>query len=331
LNSMVCPVCGGQASLRYPDHPGYQEPDTFGIYHCGSCNTSFADPLKVDGQLYELIYAHHGQIPGYDRYFKYASAALKSDDPLSYLAASEDAYWAINKFIEENGKAASRRFLEVGSGLGYLTYALSRRGIDITGLDISCKAVERATAMYGGHYICKDLFELSRTSPKSFDVIISSEVIEHMPEVGRFFEAVDALLADGGELAITTPSRTLYDDSVLWETEGPPVHLWWFSERSMEALASKFGYVVRFIDFTEFNKTHPLNIWKRQNPHLPTRPPVFREDGGLNLGMRTSTVYYAAKACLRAYRTGMAMASSYILGNKESRRGTLCAVFKKNG
>ena len=87
MSNLVCPVCGGKALLMYPDHPGYMEPDTFGIYHCTGCNTSFADPLKVDGRLYELIYANHGQVPGYDRYFRYASKALEADDPEMKLMA----------------------------------------------------------------------------------------------------------------------------------------------------------------------------------------------------------------------------------------------------
>jgi hypothetical protein len=42
----------------------------------------------------------------------------------------------------------------------------------------------------------------------------------------------------------------------VWQNDIPPVHLWWFSEKSIEALAKSFGKKCSFIDFTPYTKKY---------------------------------------------------------------------------
>lgn len=330
---MDCPICGARAVLRCPDHPGFREGRVYGIYHCATCDTSYAEPREPDGGVYELVYGNPEKVPGYDRYQRYATAVKGAQDPMDYLAGREDTYWAVREYLATRPSGRSGRFLEVGSGLGYLTYAMARMGLDVRGLDISANAVKKATAMYGEHYICHDLFRLKEVEPDPFDVVVMTEVVEHMPDVLAVLDAVDGILADGGDIVVTTPNRSVYNEDVLWETDIPPLHLWWFSEESMRVVARLLGYSVRFVDFRKYNRTHPMNVYRRRDPSRPIRGPVFRADGALVSGARTSMLYYAAKGCMRAARTAAAIARLVFRGEPgvSSRRGTMCAVFTKGG
>jgi SAM-dependent methyltransferase len=143
--------------------------------------------------------------------------------------------------------------LEVGSGLGYLTYSLAKSGYNIRGLELSTKAVAAAQKRYGDLYDAGDLFELTRSAPGAYDVVILTEVIEHLSDPLSFLAAARGLLAPGGVILLTTPNKSLYPPTSYWQTDNPPVHLWWFSEASMRQMAIGLGMQIHFGDFTAFN------------------------------------------------------------------------------
>ncbi len=274
-----CAMCGRQARLMSGEQPGYREPDIFEIVHCDFCGTAYAMPPMIDNGLYEFIYLNSHRLPGYMRYAGYSKRVLSEPDPLAYLASAEDVYWAIGKHLEDVPREA--RILEVGCGLGYLTYAISRRGYRATGMDISRKAIEEASRNYGNMYLCADLIELSSHATCSYDVIIMTEVIEHLPDPVGFIRAAQMLLRKGGYIIVTTPNRSIYHDSVLWQTETPPVHLWWFSEKSLLYMGNRMGFEVCFTAFKEYSTLHPIRRRCELSLSLPTRGPVLKANGNL--------------------------------------------------
>jgi len=109
-------------------------------------------------------------VPGYERYAQYAEAVLKEPDPLGYLANCEDVYWAVEQYLQQKicmSNNPKYRILEVGSGLGYLTYAIARRGYDVIGLDVSAEAVRRAIERYGEMFVCANLADYSEAHKSS--------------------------------------------------------------------------------------------------------------------------------------------------------------------
>jgi SAM-dependent methyltransferase len=259
-------------------HPGYQAPATYDIYYCSSCDSSMAHPLEVDDRIYDLIYSNPERVPGYDRYQNYAKAAQDSSRPLDFLAESEDVYWAIREYLlQRNQSKNSYRILEVGCGLGYLTHSIARQGYQIEGLDISERAVAQAKARFGNQYINADLIEFSKTNLSAYEVVILTEVIEHVPQPFAILEAIHQVLEPGGEIVLTTPNRSVYPSTFGWHTDPPPVHLWWFSESSIRYMAHRMGYGVRFIDFSAFNNSRPTS---RSELH-PTKPQTFDADGNI--------------------------------------------------
>jgi hypothetical protein len=82
----------------------------------------------------------------------------------------------------------------------------------------------------------------------------------------------------GGKILLTTPNRTFYGKNIVWETDRPPVHLWWFSEDSMKHIADKLNANVQFTDFTDYYKKRPTFIDIKTQRNIPKQH-IFNKDG----------------------------------------------------
>jgi SAM-dependent methyltransferase len=256
---IVCGLCGAQARLRLPRLNGYRAGTTFAIYECGECGSSFADPMQVDERIYEDIYRNAKDVLAYSRYAEFAETIGHTDDPLAYLADQEDVYWGVARALSE--RPAWNRVLEIGSGFGYLTYALSRRGYHVRGIDLSRAAVAGARARFGDLYESTDIASLrQRQDFEGWDAVVCTELIEHIPDPHEFLSAALSLLKPGGGLVGTTPNRSFYPSRLDWETDLPPVHLWWFSESSLARIAARHDCDLHLVDFTQYNRMHPRYV-----------------------------------------------------------------------
>jgi 2-polyprenyl-3-methyl-5-hydroxy-6-metoxy-1,4-benzoquinol methylase len=235
----------------------------------------------IDEGVYETIYNNASNIRGYTRYALMAKQVTQKSDPLGFLSRSEDVYWFIFDYLEKNGVPKSAKILEVGSGLGYLTYAIHKRGYEnIVGLDISTEAVRRATNSYGDYYRAADLIEYSKITRERFDLIIMTEVIEHLADPLSMLRAMRSLLRDDGTILLSTPNKSDHPAAAYWKTDNPPVHLWWFSESSMRQMAIREKLEVSFWDFSEFRAARVFGI-RRPDPCkiVPIMPAYIDDDG----------------------------------------------------
>jgi 2-polyprenyl-3-methyl-5-hydroxy-6-metoxy-1,4-benzoquinol methylase len=323
-----CPLCGARAVRVFAGHPGYREPMRYDIYGCEACDTRFADPLATDDGIYDLVYRNIEHVRGYARYARYARTVRHRADPLAYLAEEEDSYWAIADFLTTLPTDAGP-MLEVGSGLGYLTYAISRRGYDVRGLDISHVAVADARRRFGDLYECGDLRAIAQERPGHYAAVVMTEVIEHVPEVIPLIESALSIVRPGGAVVLTTPNKSASAPHVLWDTDAPPVHLWWFSETSMRTLARRLGATVRFTDFTLFNRTHCNVIDDRPAMAQPSVPPAFDAGGQLLASPnRAKAPLRRAFFSLRLDGIRRAVARRRAaLQPASPRRKSLCAIF----
>ena len=272
-----CKLCGEKSYLIKSDCPGYQLPDTYSIFECPGCDTQFSLPMAVNKGLYNLIYDNITEVPGYRRYFQYAENVKKEQNPLQYLADSEAMYWFIHEYMTKNVSKNSK-VLEMGCGAGYTTYALNQAGFSVQGMDISQSAVDRARGSYGDHYMCADVKTFAQNSNDKFDVIYLTEVIEHLPDFMEILRAAKSLLEDQGVILVTTPNKSYYPPAAIWQTESPPIHLWWFSETSLRFVAKKLSMRSQFWDFSDDNlkgHSHLIERWQK------LRKPFFDENNHL--------------------------------------------------
>jgi SAM-dependent methyltransferase len=277
-----CPLCSREAKLSYADLPGYKEPHKFNIYHCSFCNTSYSFPKVETDSIYDLIYKNGAVAPGYHRYWKLSEDIKRVKDPLKYLTRKEMTYWAASKAIHEySRKVKDPKILEVGSGLGYLTYAFKTAGFNITGLEISRTAVKIAKEKYGDFYINADLFKYSKDNEGTYDMVLLTEVIEHVEDITSFISALSKLVKPEGRLIITTPNKSFYPEDTIWVSDLPPVHLWWLSEKSVKFIAGKLNLKLSFVDFTDFYRRNYTPMRIDVNKKIPGRDHVFNSNGKL--------------------------------------------------
>ncbi len=250
----TCKLCSGELFLAYEAMKGYVEDSRFDIYVCKSCQLSCVSPLRPDEKVYESIYKNAEHVPGYERYTRYAELVKLVKDPLSLLANSESAYWSVIESIKKFfPKKEETSVLEIGSGLGYLTYALNKNGYTAVGVDISKDAVDKADKNFGSFYQEKNIFELPKEE-KRYDCVIMMEVIEHVEDPGVFIEAGLKLLKPGGKLIVTTPNKSASSKDTIWNSDFPPVHLWFLTEESISRLAVRLNKNCEFFDYTEYSK-----------------------------------------------------------------------------
>jgi 2-polyprenyl-3-methyl-5-hydroxy-6-metoxy-1,4-benzoquinol methylase len=106
---------------------------------------------------------------------------------------------------------AGLRVLDVGCGLGFFSQRLHELGARVTACDIGPSLVEGIRARVGCEAVVADALALHRTFGKEqFDVVVSSECIEHTPAPYEALAQMAAVLKRGGWLSVSTPN-------VLWK------------------------------------------------------------------------------------------------------------------
>jgi len=115
------------------------------------------------------------------------------------------------------GVGAGTKVIDVGCGAGRHTFEAFRRGADVIGFDQSVsdlndvdeilqamKEQGEAPASAKGEVVKGDALDLPYADG-TFDCVVASEILEHIPEDDRAISELVRVLKPGGALAITVP------------------------------------------------------------------------------------------------------------------------------
>ncbi|KAL7065710.1 ubiquinone biosynthesis o-methyltransferase family protein [Cryptosporidium serpentis] len=143
-----------------------------------------------------------------------------------------------DKYNSLRGPLYNLRIMDIGCGGGLLSETLAKLGGDILGIDLSYPAIK--IALKHGQDYCNnnlniselqninnlkeylknaiipnrisyyvgDIEEISLIAPNSFDIVIASEIIEHVREPKQFVKFVGEVLKNNGIAIFTTINRT---------------------------------------------------------------------------------------------------------------------------
>lgn len=135
-------------------------------------------------------------------------------DPGAQLHATEIARVSfVRDCIRRHPAAGRLRLLDYGCGRAWMAPFLAPFG-DLTGADYSPSAIEEATRKYGaiGRFclLNGDPAGLVQPSCHCFDVVVCSEVLEHVPDQPALLAVLASCLTRSGWLVLTTPNGNVW-------------------------------------------------------------------------------------------------------------------------
>ncbi|MEW6184554.1 MAG: class I SAM-dependent methyltransferase [Thermodesulfobacteriota bacterium] len=202
--SRPCRLCGHPAIQVYEDDRPF--------FACNICGLIFSDCL-ISTEAAEKHYQDQ-----YKNAFDWDKEAL--------------AFVAMINQCKHSPEPSSLSVLDYGSGGGFLTEALRRKGFTVDGYE----------PMIHGE------FEEGKYS-RNYDVVILNEVLEHLPDINKTFDLIYDLVAPQGIMIL----KTLLTDSLIndpehflqlfkaWWYKDDPTHISFFSSLTFEFLCRDRG------------------------------------------------------------------------------------------
>lgn len=227
-----CPVCSGKygaalhrIAMLLPDDVPI--PGEYDVVCCSDCGFTFAD---ADGsqKMYDAYYKNNNDYS--------CSALLKTGITESMNKAR---YQLLGRYV-----ARDARILDVGCGSGSLLKLLKEKGYkNLYGLDPSRDSIEglRAQGIRGE---VKNIFdEIADEHKHSFDVVMSTAVIEHIYDINRFLEQLlGYLVPANGRIYIDAPAvegfGQIYRSRANYFNQE---HINYFSLTSLDNMLAKYG------------------------------------------------------------------------------------------
>lgn len=164
-------------------------------------------------------------------------------------------------------RAGGSTVLEVGCGDGYLTWRLAEAGCFVTGTDIADARLEQArarTSLAGTPpTLVRAAAEELPFESGSFDCVVCSEVLEHLPNPQSAVAEAARVLKTGGAYIVTVPycERIAQHQCVHCGEYTPQWgHLHSFDGESLTSLLEQSGFVVEsWRPFTSPLNTLPIS------------------------------------------------------------------------
>jgi 2-polyprenyl-6-hydroxyphenyl methylase/3-demethylubiquinone-9 3-methyltransferase len=149
----------------------------------------------------------------------------------------------------------STRVLDVGCGNGYTCGEFLKRGCSVVGVDLSPTGIEMARQHNPrGRFevLAADANILSNLKEQPFDIVVSTEVVEHLYAPRPYAQGCHSALKPGGRFICTTPYHGYGKNLVLsllgkWDAHANPLwdggHIKLWSRRTLAQLLLETGFI----------------------------------------------------------------------------------------
>ncbi len=163
-------------------------------------------------------------------------------------------------FLEASGLLLpGMRILEIGSGRGSLLADLRRRGLAATGVETSPARVAEALARHPDLPIQVVEGTTLPFSNETFDLVLSFDVLEHIPDTDAHLAEVRRVLKAGGWYLLQTPNKwtNAVFETIRWRsvTRWQADHCSLHTSRQLDRRLRQRGFDPQFADVpvvTEF-------------------------------------------------------------------------------
>lgn len=225
-----CKAC--RADLSTAKSRGHK--NGYDLLACPACETVTVNPFPTVEQLIAFYQSYKGTVD----YRKKADRKIRR---------------ARRRLRRLMTKTAGRKLLDIGCNYGFTVKAGLDLGLEAFGIDIDGTAVAASQESFGSDKFRVVPVEDYAREGHQYDMIYTSEVIEHVPDPDGFVEAIAKLLAPGGIAYITTPENghwRIPADFTQWDAVMPPEHITYFTRKGMKKLLENHGLKVEKFFFS---------------------------------------------------------------------------------
>jgi 2-polyprenyl-3-methyl-5-hydroxy-6-metoxy-1,4-benzoquinol methylase len=222
----TCHVCKGARFYYLFSISDYR------VVRCDDCGLVFLNPQPSDDELAKIYQAD---------YF------LGSDSEEGRQAVSEIKQATARFYLSEirrYGDGKNGRLLEIGGGDGDFLVSAEAAGWDVTGIEYSPAACEKARSrLKNGSVRCGELQAMNLPAGQ-FDLCVISDVIEHVRSPSDFLKEIHRVLKPGGTLFIATPSIDSWSARFMRQKwmEFKVEHLTYFDRQTLQTALFKSGF-----------------------------------------------------------------------------------------
>ncbi len=240
-----CMICGSNDIHRKFSIPAKPSPgrppmqDKFDVLACTMCLAEFASPRPDMGELERYYDTGETDVERYvDRYRVLFPR-------LDYGGFREARFLlrTVTRLVPPPG-----RLLDVACGQGWHMATARDLGYQVRGMDVSAAALAVCHDVLGFpagdvvHGLFEE-YEVNERNAGQYDVIIMSQILEHVLEPLMWIEKAVALLRNGGVLVVAVPNHRSLEIKFLGRRYGfycPPEHLNFFSPETLRHIAERF-------------------------------------------------------------------------------------------
>jgi len=145
---------------------------------------------------------------------RFSELAHRWWDPASDFKPLHDINPLRLDYIDRCAGLSGKTVLDVGCGGGILAESMAQRGAQVTGIDLSDKALKVAQlhVLESGvvlDYRHSSAEDFARERPPHYDIVTCMELLEHVPDPASTVRACATLAKAGGHVFFSTINRNL--------------------------------------------------------------------------------------------------------------------------
>lgn len=143
---------------------------------------------------------------------KFSDLAHRWWDPTSEFRPLHEINPLRLEWINARAPLAGKTVADIGCGGGILAESMAKKGAQVTGIDLSEKALKVADlhSLESGVQVRYELIsaeQLAAREPERFDVVTCMEMLEHVPDPAAVVHACATLVKPGGHVFFSTINR----------------------------------------------------------------------------------------------------------------------------
>ena len=227
ISLVNCPLCKGvnfTAKITCKDHTTSKE--NFNIVSCETCDFTFTNPRPKDEKLGD-----------YYKSGMYISHTNNSEGIFNWLYQNVRTYAIRTKVNLLKSVKQAGTHLDIGCGTGEFLNVCKNSGFSTKGIEPS--EIARNQAIENYNLSVTENTDLSQYTNSEFDSISLWHVLEHVPNLNETISQFNRILKSNGKLIIAVPNHKSWDANYYkeyWAGWDVPIHLWHFSNATMERL-----------------------------------------------------------------------------------------------